>query len=131
MRPIPDAEANTKLLRIMGKSWPTGGGLQLNLHDGSNIMLPATDTAKYSVGDVLQVSLPDRKIKDHMKIEPGNVAFLHGGKSVGQVGIIEKVTKGQPMQPTMVTLSVGGKEFQTLEDFIFVVGVKKPKIKVD
>lgn len=131
MRPIPDAEASTKLLRIMGKSWPMGGGLQLNLHDGSNIMLPATDAAKYSVGDVLQVSLPDRKIKDHMKIEPGNVAFLHGGKSAGQVGIIEKVTRGQPMQPTMVTLSVGGKEFQTLEDFIFVVGVKKPKIKVD
>lgn len=131
MQPIPDAEAKIKLLRIMGKSWPMGGGLQLNLHDGSNLMLPAAEGEKYSVGDVIQVSLPERKIKDHLKIEPGNVAFLEGGKSAGQVGTIEKVTRGLPTQPTMVTLSIGGKEFQTLEEFIFVVGVKKPKIKVD
>ncbi len=131
MQPIPGSEANMKLVRIVRKSWPSGGGLQLNLHDGSNMMLPATESAKYSVGDVLVVSLPDRKIKDHMKIEPGNVAFVCGGKNAGRVGIIKGVMKGQPMQPTMVALSVEGGEFQTPEDFVFVIGVGKPKIKVD
>jgi small subunit ribosomal protein S4e len=119
-----------KLLRIQGKSWVRGGRLQLNLHDGTNVVLPGSDSPKYSVGDVIQMSLPDKEVKDHMKMEPGNAAIVSGGKNSGELGKIEKVEKGTGTQPNLATVSVGDREFQTLEEYIFVLGRKRPKIKV-
>ncbi len=130
LQPIPETEANYKLLRVKGKTLIKGGKLQLNLHDGTNLELPPEDAQKYSVGDVIQLTLPDRKMKDHMKIEPGNSAFVFRGKNSGTLGLIEKVEKGPGTQPNLVTISADGKEFETLEDYIFVVGRKRPKIKV-
>ncbi len=131
MQPISDAESNVKLLRVQGKTWLGGGGLQLNLHDGSNMELPGSESKKYAVGDVIQISLPERSIKDVMKIEPGNAAIVYKGKNAGQVGVIEKITAGRGEQATLVILSADGQQLQTLESYIFVVGRKRPKIKVN
>jgi small subunit ribosomal protein S4e len=130
IQPISDSESKFKLLRIQGKSWVRGGKLQLNLHDGTNVVLPGSDSPKYSVGDVIQMSLPDKEVKDHMKMEPGNAAIVSGGKNSGELGKIEKVEKGTGTQPNLATVSVGDREFQTLEEYIFVLGRKRPKIKV-
>lgn len=131
MQPISDSEARFKLLRVRGKMLLRGGKLQVNFHDGSNLELPGDEIKKYSAGDVVQISIPDKKIKDHLKVEPGNVAFVFRGKNSGQVGRIEKVTEGKSTQPNLITISVDGREFQTLAKFIFVIGRKRPKIKVD
>ncbi len=131
IQPISDREAGFKFLRIRGKTMVAGDQLQLNLHDGSNLEVPRTDSQKYSIGDVLQLTIPDRKLKDQLKIEPGNVALVYRGKNSGTLGSIEKVIEGKGNQPDLVTLSVEGKEFQTLEEYIFVIGRKRPKIKVN
>ena len=131
IQPISDTEAKTKLVRIRGKTVLKGGKFQLNLHDGSNIEVDAKEGGTYTVGDVLQVSIPDRKVKDHMKIEEGNVAFVYKGKNSGLLGTIGKVEKGEGIQPDLVNLTVGDSQFHTLEEYIFVVGRKRSKIKVD
>jgi len=131
LQPIPEQEAKTKLVKIRGKSIIKGGKVQLNLHDGTNMEFDAKDGKAYSVGDVIQISIPERSVKDHLKIEEGNVAFVYKGKNSGLLGTIGKVEKGEEIQPNLVNLNVDGSQFQTLEDYIFVVGKKRPKIKVD
>jgi len=131
LQPISDTEAGFKLVRVGRKTMVKGGKVQLGFHDGSNIELDGKEAAKYSVGDVLQISIPDRKVKDHMKMEPGNVAFVYRGKNSGQLGKIEEVIAGSGTRPASVRLSVGDTTFQTLAEFIFVIGRKRSKIKVD
>jgi small subunit ribosomal protein S4e len=131
MPPIPTSKADAKLVRVMGKSTLKGGKLQLNLHDGSNLEIPGSDSGKYSVGDTLEMTIRARKVKDVLKIKPGNMAYIHKGKNMGQIGTIKERIEGKAMQSDSVILSVDGNEVRTLEDYIFVIGKKKPKIKVD
>lgn len=130
LRPISDTESKYKLLRIRGKSLVRGGKLQLNLHDGTNLELPLSDAGKYSVGDVIQLTIPDRRLKDHLKIEVGNAAVVFRGKFSGTVGTIKELEEGEGTQPNLATLSADGEEFQTLVRYIFVLGRKRSKIKV-
>jgi small subunit ribosomal protein S4e len=129
LSPIPDADSKFKFLRIMGKRPLKGGNIQLNMHDGGNLEVAAKDD-QYSVGDVLQVTIPDKKVKDHLRIEPENSAYVYRGKDSGTLGRIEKVETVEGSQPNLVTLSVGEETLRTLKDFIFVVGRKRSKIKV-
>jgi small subunit ribosomal protein S4e len=131
IQPIPDTESKNKLVKVSGKMVLKGGKFQLNLHDGSNIEVEAKEGAKYSVGDVLQITIPEKTVKDHLKIEEGNVAFVYKGKNSGLLGTIGKLEVGEGTQPNLVDLTVDGSQFQTLEDYIFVVGRKRSKIKVD
>jgi small subunit ribosomal protein S4e len=131
IQPIPDSEAKNKLVKVTGKSTLKGGNFQLNLHDGSNMEVEAKEGKKFSVGDVLQITIPDKTVKDHLKIEEGNVAFVYKGKNSGLLGTIGKLEVGEGNQPNLVDLTVDGSQFQTLEDYIFVVGRKRSKIKVD
>ena len=56
---VKPAEAKWKLVRVENKRVIKGGKIQLNLHDGTNIL----SDKKVKTGDVLQVTLPDMKIK--------------------------------------------------------------------
>jgi len=131
LQPISATEAKTKLLRISGKSLVKGGQVQLNLHDGSNMVIDPKKARSYRTGDVIQVRLPDREIRDHLSVETGNVAIVYKGKRRGEVGTIQAIEAGEGTQPTLVTLTSDGSEFQTLFDYIFVIGRKRPKIKVE
>ncbi|MED6305539.1 MAG: 30S ribosomal protein S4e [Candidatus Thermoplasmatota archaeon] len=125
--PIKTTEAKWKLLRIEDKTTIRKGKTQLNLHDGTNIL----SEEKVKTGDVIQVSLPDFKIKKILPLKKGAQALITGGAHVGSISKItgEKVTRST--KPNLVMY----KEFQTIRPYSFVVGDKKaiialPEVKV-
>lgn len=120
-----DAErAKWKLVRINNKTYVRGGKLQLNLHDGRNIPV---EKDIYKTGDVLKISLPEQKIMRHLPMKEGSRAIITGGKHRGSLAVIKKYEAIRGMEPATVFFEEG---FQTIKDYVFVVGTETPEIKL-
>jgi len=122
---IPIKDRNLKLCRINDKTMVRDGKIQLNLHDGSNVIA----TNEYKPGDSVVLELPQRKIKQHLERKPGNLAIIIGGRHLGEVGTIKELRLLRSSQPNMVTME-SDKEFEVIEDYVCVVGAKKPAIEL-
>ena len=119
----PTKDSDLKLCKIDNKTTIKGGAVQLNLNDGSNII--ASD--EYKPGDSVVLKLPQREIAKHLERKPGNLAMVIGGKHSGEIGSIKEVKEVRSSQPNMVTIK-GETEFEVIEDYVFVIGTKKPEI---
>ena len=125
--PIKATEAKWKLLRVENMTIVKGGKTQLNLHDGTNIL----SEEKVKTGDVIQVSLPDFKIKKVLKFKKGAKTLITGGAHVGLISEIKELEVTRSTKPNLVIY----KDFQTIKSYSFVVGDKKamialPEVKV-
>ncbi len=133
---IPKEEANLKLVRIENKTTVKGGHIQLNLHDGRNILVRVSNPTKpsedvYKTMDTLLIKVPSQEIVDHIPFEKGALAIVIDGKNVGRIGRIVNVQPGMGRRRTLVTLEdEEGHQFQTILDYVFVIGRDKPVIKV-
>jgi small subunit ribosomal protein S4e len=107
----------------MDKSLVKGGNLQLNLHDGRNILVKKDD---FRTGDVLKISLPDQKIVEKFPMTEESLAFLTGGAHIGTICRIKKVTVTRNPGPNIVEFHEG---FNTIIDHVFVVGTKNSEIE--
>ncbi len=130
---IPPSKANTKLCKIVGKSLVNGGNLQLNLHDGRNILIKVNDPKKpkedvYKTKDTVVLDLAKNDIKKTIAFEKGNLAFITGGSHVGRLAKIEDYKVLRSPQPNTVTLSSDSEKFETLGEYVFVVGEKRAAI---
>ncbi len=121
---LTDKEATWKMVRIENKTTVRGGQIQLNLHDGRNILL---EKNAYKSGDTLKISLPDQKILGHYPLEKGNAAILIAGKHAGELVHVENYTPTRNPRENIVTFEEG---FATVKDNVFIVGKKKPEIKL-
>jgi small subunit ribosomal protein S4e len=124
---IKAAEAQWKLLRVENKTIVKDGKVQLNLHDGTNTI---TDK-KIKTGDVLQLSLPDMKVKKVIEFKEGAQAFITGGSHVGSFSEIKGIEITRSTKPNLVMYD----DFQTIKPYSFVVGDKKalvtlPEVKL-
>ncbi len=126
---ISEEEANKKLCRIEDKTMVRGGKLQLNLHDGRNILIdPKKDV--YKTGDSLLIEIPSQKILDHVKLEPGVLAVITEGENVGTMVKIKEVIVTRSREPNKVVCEVDGQELRAIKDYVFPVGKDKPLITV-
>jgi small subunit ribosomal protein S4e len=114
-----------KLARIENKTIISGKKLQLNLSDGSNRLAEG----EFHVGDSLVLSLPDKNIEDRIGFEVGNMAVVIGGKHTGQTGKIKEIITVKSSQPNRIIIS-GDKEFETIKDYVYMIGKDKPVIKL-
>jgi len=133
---ISPEEAKYKLVRIENKTTVKGGHIQLNLHDGRNILVKVSDPTNpeedvYKTFDVLKISIPDQQILDHYRFELGSIAIVTDGRNVGRVGRIVEITEMFKKSRNIVTLEdKNGDRFQTIQDYIFVIGKDKPEISL-
>lgn len=133
---IPKEESSLKLVRIENKTTVKGGHIQLNLHDGRNILIRVRNPTKpeedvYKTMDTLLIRVPSQEIVDHIPFEIGNLAIVIDGRNVGRVGKIVEVKKGMGRHRTLVTLEDSeGHRFQTILSYVFVIGRDRPVIKV-
>lgn len=129
---ISKDEANKKLVKITGKSTVKGGHIQLNFHDGSNILMKQKDPKKsdvtYKVGDSLLIELPSMKVLDHVEQKSGNQAIVVGGSHISNLVKLIEIRKFV-MKPDTVTLA-GNEKFDTLRDYVLMVGKDKPLVTV-
>jgi small subunit ribosomal protein S4e len=114
-----------KLARVENKTSIKGNRQQLNLSDGSNKLAEG----EFKVGDSLVLSLPEKNIEDRIGFEVGNLAMVVGGKHSGQTGKIKEIITVKSSRPNRVIIS-GDEEFETIEDYVYMIGIDQPVIKL-
>ena len=138
LHPIVKDEAEFKLCRIENKSVTNGGHVQLNLHDGRNILIQVEVPEKseedlYQTLETLKVNIPIQEVVGHLKLTEGTLAIIVEGKNRGRWGKIITLEQrpGQKRRSSLVTIEdKKGKRFQTILDYIFIVGDTKPSISL-
>jgi small subunit ribosomal protein S4e len=131
----PTENPDVKLCRIKNKTVVKGGHIQLNLHDGRNHIVKVSNPTKaeedvYKTGDTVLLSVPEQDIKAHIPFEVGKLAYITGGKHVGEFARIVDIEK-RVLYPDIITLeNADGEKFKTIKDYVFVVGDEEPVIKL-
>lgn len=125
---IDETQSKSKLCKIKNKTVIKEGKMQLNLHDGRNVI---TDKKEYKTGDSLLISLPDQKIKEHFKLDKGSLVLITGGKYAGTIGAISDLTTVRGIEANKAVVEADGKSYKTLKDYVFVIGKEKPAIAIE
>jgi len=120
---IDEERAKWKLCRIENKTMVRGGKIQLNLHDGRNIIV---EENSYKTGDVVRISVPEQEILEVIPMEKGTLAMITGGKHTGQIAEIEEVIVTKSPMPNIVKL----KGFSTIKPYVFPIGKDKPLVQL-
>ncbi len=134
---IPKDEAEAKLCRIENKTSLTKGQVQLNLHDGRSIVVPVQDPRNprediYKTRDTLRIAIPDQRILNHVKFAEGAYAIVTSGRNLGRHGKIITIEQSTAARTaTAVVEDPSGDRFETIADYLFVVGDEKPMIKIE
>jgi small subunit ribosomal protein S4e len=112
--------------------------VQLNLHDGRNVLVKVKDPNKpeedvFGTLDTLKISLPNQEILGHMKLAEGAQALIVNGKNAGKHGKIVAIEQRQRQKRKNSLVTVEderGNRFQTTVDYVFVIGDKQPHISL-
>ena len=138
LHPIKEDEALFKLCRIEDKTTVAGGHIQLNLHDGGNVLIRVNDPGNpeedvYRTLDTLKVSLPQREIIEHFKLVEGAPVVVIGGKNIGRYGKVVAIEQRQGWKRRRLLATIedkDGNQFQTILDYVFVIGDSEPCISI-
>ena len=122
--PISSKETEWKLCRIEGKTIVNGMKTQLNLHDGNNKLVKKDE---YKTGDVLKLSLKDKKISDVYPLAKGSISMIIGGSHIGQMANVQDLEIIQSSKSNIAKMK-GVNEFSTHQEYIFPIGKTKPEI---
>jgi small subunit ribosomal protein S4e len=135
LNPISKEETSFKLSRIEDKA-TVSGGVQLNMHDGSNLLVKVADPKNhqediYQTFDVLKLNLPDKQIAERIELKEGNFAIITGGKNIGVKGKVVEIDKAEAKKrrnALVVVEDEKGTRYQTILDFVFSIGQTQPVI---
>jgi small subunit ribosomal protein S4e len=128
--PISKEESQFKLCRIIGKTTQRESKTQLNLHDGSNVLI-ATESDQYKVGDVLKIKIPEKEIQEYIEFKEMQQVIITGGRSQGAKGIIVTIGPEPGWKKTATIRTPDGDDIRTLAKYLFVVGSNEPVIKLE
>lgn len=136
LQPIDKEEAKFKLCRIENKKVIRNGNVQLNLHDGSNILVRVADPKNpqediYETLDTVKINLPERQLAETTKMQEKDFGIITGGKNIGKYGKIVEIEKaeGKKRRNALVTIEdEKGNRYQTILDFVFAIGETQPTI---
>jgi len=128
---INDSERHIKPLRIKRKTMVKGERIQLTTHDGRNFVLNK-ESEYYSLkpGDTLIYNFSDNTFVEYIEFKPGSVAVIIGGSRIGRKGKVIEISKPHPLKPRVVKLESNGTLFETIFDYVFIVGKDKPVISL-
>jgi len=113
-------DAKLKSCRIVNKSPIRGGKVQLNLHDGKNIIIEKEED-RFKVGDTVRITIPDYKVDTFLKLEKGCNCYIYRGKHSGTLGTLLDIIEQPGGQPSDAKLKVGDQELITRKDYLFAV----------
>jgi small subunit ribosomal protein S4e len=138
LHPISKEESNFKLCRIENKKVVENGHVQLNLHDGSNILVKVADPKKpqedtYKALDTVKISLPEVQILKQVKMKKNDFAIITSGKNIGKHGKIIEIEKKEGKKRTNALVTIEhkkGNRYQTILNFVFAIGEEQPLISM-
>ncbi len=117
LSPISKEESNIKLFRVEDKA-TVHNGVQIALHDGSNLLIKVADPKN------------PQEVQS-LKTKVGNLAVITGGKNIGKQGKIVEIEKTEAKnrhQALVVIEDSQGARYQTILDFVFSIGETEPLI---
>lgn len=118
--PVEEDAADNKLARIDDITHISGGRVQLNLHNGANLVVEDSD---YSTNDSVVVDLETSEILEHFEYEKGSAVTAVDGKHSGEVGELVDVEVHEGSSDNTVRAEkTDGEEFETVEGYVFVIG---------
>ena len=121
LKEIDEKEGQIKICKIVGKCLVKGKKIQLNLHDGKNLLAEG----EFKVGDSIVLSIKDNKIEKRLELKKGAYIYLIKGRYAGTSGVLDEI-KGDKI----VYQTKEGK-IETLKDYAVVLGEKEPLIKIE
>lgn len=122
--PITKDDAAWKLCRIENKTKVKGGKIQLNLHDGRNILL---DSNQYKTGDVLKVAMPSQEILEAYPLDKDAAALIASGQHAGKTAVVSEYVIAKDSSENIVRFTDGS---ETVKSNVFVIGTGSPAIKL-
>ncbi len=114
---IGKGEAATKLLKVTGKHTIRGGKLSVTFHDGRNML----SDNHLKVGDTVMVSLPEAKMKSHLKRDKGSRCLVMEGKHAGSMVELKDIIERKGGKPSEARVQGKDEEFITVAKYLFVV----------
>ena len=119
---IKHEEAEKKLCRIQDKRKIRGGLIQLNLHDGRNVLTQNND---YRPNDSLLIELPGQKILEHFQFDRNSPAMIIAGKNLGAKGKIKEIFDRKTMiERSRIVLQTKDGEIETVKEYVLVGEIK-------
>jgi len=118
LTPIDADAADSKLGKVVGKTIVDGGHTQLNLHDGSNLLVEE-DT--YSGSDSVVVDNETKDVIAHFVYEAGALVTAVAGQHAGEIGEVTDIQVTPGSASNTVTVDTGDGEFETVEEYVVVI----------
>ena len=100
--------------------------MQIGFHDGRSLI----SDIKVNVGDSCLIQIPDLKILEVIKLEPGCQCLVTRGINAGQIGKIETMEKGTFILPKKAVLVLGDRKIEIPTDIIMAIGKEEPAIQL-
>ena len=116
---IPASEKDLRLLRLVQKTVVSGGRLQLNFHEGTNIFVQESSAA---VGDSILYDGSSKKIVAHYPLAKDAFIYLCGGHGIGTLGTVVDLVTRTAVRRARVLYDVQGQSHVTDLRYAFVVG---------
>jgi len=128
---IPKEEANLKICKVVGKRTIRKGKIQLNLHDGRNILLNPEEKDKISINDSLLLEIPQQNIKEIIKFQENVFCLIYRGVNAGSYGILKKINLTIPKKNSIIEIEdIKGNLVRTNINYAIPIGYDKPLIKI-
>jgi small subunit ribosomal protein S4e len=116
-------ETGIRLAKIINKTSRGKNLVQLNLHDGTNMLVSKDE---YKTNDVIVIDIEKKTIKQHIKFDKGCFAIVADGHNCGMFGKVHSIDR----KLNTVTLEDGDNKIIVPLRYIFIVGHQKPEITV-
>ena len=138
LHPIDGDETGFKICRIENKTTVKGGHIQLNLHDGRNVLVRVADPTNpvedvYKTLDSLKLAVPKQEVLAHFKLREGAYAIITGGKNMGAHGKIVEIRELPGVKRRRFEVEIetpAGEHLRSILDYVFVVGEEEPAISL-
>jgi small subunit ribosomal protein S4e len=117
VRTIEAKEASKKISKIIGKTYLKNKKIQINLHDGINVLVDKDD---YKVGDSIVIEIPGFKVLDKLALDKKACVFITTGKHAGNLAVVEKI------EDEKIISKYDDHELELKKSQVIVVGKEKP-----
>ena len=116
------SDPQVRLAKIKNKTHVKKKKLQLNLHDGTNILADGD----FKTSDVAVIDIATGKITGTIKFEKGSFAVVTGGHNAGVKGTVESIDR----KLRTIVMDTEGRKLVVPIKYVFVVGKGKPAVDI-
>ena len=120
-------EAQYKLCKVKNKMMGPKKVPYIVTDDGRTLRYPNPEIKKY---DTIKLNLDSNEITGFYKYKIGAQVIIDGGNNIGRVGEIVNIEKHPGSYEIVHIKDLAGKIFNTKLSNLFVIGDKKPEIKL-